>query len=241
MKEAKEKLRAYISVIIEKYFIIHQNKSLLEPAVYNEKIVKRYNSNSAGNGLEALRFALYIGAVSDIKTLLFDKDSRSASINNICEKLKNDQIVRTLRVDYCEPPRIRSIFCDGEPDSALKEKLENRFKQEEIERLEKEFDETLPKTLKMFDDLSKSDLAKRICEARDKAISHYEIKNVNGERKLNRVEDFRLTWGDLSELLDNTKNIIFNLNLVLRASSYDMESRLNFNEDISNSFWNIES
>jgi hypothetical protein len=233
------KIRSYLSIVVEKYFLVDQSRALLEPAVYDENVTKNFISDYAKSGLEALRLALYVGAISDVKALLFDTGDKAASLSTLCDLLKNGHVVKALCKDLCDHnPKIRLY---GEMSDEMKEVAEKSSNELRISNIQNHFDNELPRVLQEYEELKSSDLAERIIKARDKAIAHYEVKTVGNSRLPNKIQDFSLMWGDLADILSQSKQIIVDLCMIINLESYDLDSGININNHISKAFWKTES
>jgi hypothetical protein len=233
-----KKIRSYLKIIIDKYFLIDQNRALLEPAVYDENIINRYQNNDAKSGLEAIRFSLYVGAISDIKALLFDTGKKTASLSTLCKLLSNENIANELCKDICNNlPKDRRLY--GDMDELTQEIAERSLNEHKVNYIREQFNIKLPNVLQQFDELKSSELAKRIIDARDKAIAHYEVKKIGNDRSIHKIQDYSLKWSDLSGILSHSKLLIIELCYLVNLNSYDFESGIRINNRISSGFWNI--
>lgn len=237
MKKQIEKFEFVIKEIINGYFVTDQKLALLSPLLEDKELFGKWDGTPGVGGVEALRLTLYMAVLADMRALLFDGDKRSASLEQVIEALRNEHFVKMIRQRFCKPPGVN--VCGYDDDEEMRKFVEEQVQAGHIEHAEESFDTLLPQTIQLFDDLKASELASRVDEARSKMISHNEIRTVGGERALYNPTDFGLKWGDAADIVIQSRDIIFNCNLLINNGSYDLDGFLGGHTEAANSFWAV--
>jgi hypothetical protein len=237
VKKQVEKFQFVIKEIINGYFVTDQKLALLLPLLDDEELFGKWDGTAGVNGVKALRLTLYMAVLADMRALLFDGDKHSASLEQVIGALRNEHFVKILRQKFCNPPGVN--VCGYDDDEQLRKLVEKQVQADHTSSAEQLFDNLLPETIRLFDELEDSDLACRVDEARSKMISHNELRTVRGERGLYNPTDFGLKWRDAADIVLQSRNIIFNCNLLINNSSYDLDSFLDSHNEAANSFWSV--
>lgn len=237
LKKQIEKYEFVIQTIVNNYFVAHQKVFLLQPLLEDEELFGLWNHTHGVNAVEALRMTLYTAVLSDMRAILFDGDKRTASLEHVIESLRNKQFSMAVRENYIQPPPSKVLGHDD--DLEMQELIERSGREMHLKTASEQFDRLLPETIQAFDELKSSELAERVDTARSKIISHKEFKTIDGERRLYNPEDFGLKWGDAKEIVEMSEVIIFNVNLLINCSSYDLESFFSAHKLSADSFWSI--
>jgi hypothetical protein len=99
------------------------------------------------------------------------------------------------------------------------------------------FDNALKQVRSEWDEVTGSELYKKIKGVRNSLVAHYEMCGEGSERRLKSPEDFDLNWDDAQKYFEKVKPIIENMLLIIhnRTFLYDV-SRDNWDK-IANDFW----
>jgi len=235
IKEQIKKNETVINEIVNSYFVTDQKLAILKPLLEDENLIPTWGNTPGVRALEALRLTIYMAILSDMRAILFDTKDNTASIENVISAFNNKGYVKAAREKYSKPLNTIITGHDDDPEikSWVKQQIEESHTAEAIEH----FDSLLPETITLFDKLKDSDLCNRVNNARNKMISHKDIRSVDGERGLYNPTEFGLKWGDANDIVDKGKEIIFNINLLISNSSYDLDSFLGGHVEAANSFW----
>lgn len=237
IKKQIEKNKFVIKTIINNYFVTHQKITLLVPLLEDKELFGVWNNTIGQNAVEALRMALYMAVLSDMRAILFDLDKRTASLEQVINALHDKRFLMEVQNNFIQPPASKVIGHDD--DMEIQALISNSGKDSYMQSANAQFQKILNETLNAFASLKSSELAERVNKARSKIISHKEIKTVNGERSLYNPEDFGLKWTDAKDIVENAKNIIFNVNLLINCSSYDLDDFLTSHQLSADSFWSV--
>ena len=237
MKKQIDKFEFVIKEIINGYFVTDQKLALLLPLLEDKELFGKWDGSAGVSGVEALRLTLYMAVLADMRALLFDNDKRAASLEQVIEALKNEHFIKMIRQKFCKPPGVR--VCSHDDDEEMRKLIEQQVQSEHIKHAEESFDSLLPETIQLFEKLKASELASRVDGARSKMISHKEIRNADGERALYNPTDFGLKWSDATDIVLQSRDIIFNCNLLINNGSYDLDSFLGGHKEAASSFWGV--
>ena len=168
-----------------------------------------------------MRMTIYMAILSDMRTLLFDEDKRSVSVQQIIHSLENEHVAKALREQIVQTTPVEMI--DGYADEDVKKSMEEQIQKHEIQQLEATFDEKRPLIIEKFNALKSSELGNRLDSARSKMIAHKEINNNQGERALYNPTDFGLRWSDAKNILSESKELIYECNHIVNRTHVDLE------------------
>jgi len=230
-------MRFVIKEIVNNYFVTDQKLALLKPLLDKESIFSSWDGTPGVKAVAAMRLTLYMAILSDMKSILFDTGGKTASMENVISALENKHFLNSIKNEYCKPIGVRVYGHDDDPE--MKKLIEKQIHTQDIAKAEEHFTTLLPETIELFYSLKGSELAERVCDARNKMISHIEITTRDGERALYNPTDFGLKWNDARDIVEESKDIIFNSNLLINNSSYDLEDFLIGHKEAARSFWSV--
>ena len=236
-KKQLEKLEFVVTAIVNNYFIVHQKMALLSPLLEDKDLFERWNHTEGASAAEAMRMTLYMAVLSDMRALLFDADKRTASLGQVIDALKNSNLVNALRKNFVDPPPTTVVGHDSDPE--MRDFIAAEGAKMYMDMTGKRFDELLPETIRMFEKFQASDLAIRVDSARSKIISHKELQSVEGERRLYSPVDCGLRWEDAEDIVTGARDLIFNANMLVNCSSYDLDSFFSAHINSAQTFWSI--
>jgi hypothetical protein len=195
--ERIEKLIFINEGIIGAYFVADQNWQVLSPILQDKEVYSRWDFSEGVDGVKIIRMALYTKIITDMYAILFDKDKKSGSLNNIISGLEDAGVIKELRSRFCLPSGVNIVT----------------------------------------DHTEESELALRIKSARSKIYAHKEIHSILGERKYYDAADLGLRYDDAEKLLSEAQILIFDANLLLKNSSYSLDSFLNHHKVVAKEYW----
>ncbi|MBO6871978.1 MAG: hypothetical protein JJ882_15300 [Balneola sp.] len=230
-----DKLKFIAKKSISNYFEIYQSVALLVPLLEDENLFQSWKGTPGIDAVSSLQWTLYMSIIADMRALLFDTDDRVASLANVIKPLVNTHLIEQLRADFCDPPGIQVGGHDEDP--ALKALVKKQIQEGHIKSKKQEFDELVPRCQKCFKEIKESDLGRRVENARNKLIAHNEMRTDNGERRSYNPKDFGLKWGDAQEVVLAAKKLVFDINLLINNSSYDVDGFRKILDDRAKHFW----
>jgi hypothetical protein len=232
--ERIEKLIFINEGIIGAYFVADQNWQVLSPILQDKEVYSRWDFSEGVDGVKIIRMALYTKIITDMYAILFDKDKKSGSLNNIISGLEDAGVIKELRSRFCLPSGV-NIVTDHTEDEI--DSLTKRLQEEDRSRKEEMFDRVLPSVVSGYKAFVESELALRIKSARSKIYAHKEIHSILGERKYYDAADLGLRYDDAEKLLSEAQILIFDANLLLKNSSYSLDSFLNHHKVVAKEYW----
>ena len=207
----------------------------MEPLVSDESLIKCWDNPLASHGLQALRMSLYMSVLSAMKSLLFDECSKTASLYNLFKMLDDRRLVKHLKESRCKPFEVTHLNDDQNED--IKKMIEDKIYARHEKQSAEDFDQRLSAVRKDYEQLRDSELAGRVRGVRDRMIAHYQVISPKGERRLYNPADFGLKWGDASELMAESKTIVFEVSYIVSGSWYSADDHIAIHKDIAGHFW----
>ncbi len=237
IKKQIEKSDDVINEIINSFFVVDQKLALLKPLLEDKELMPTWDNTPGVRAIEALRLTIYMAILSDMRAILFDTYDTSASIENLLSAFTNDAYVKALKTKFSKPLKV--IVVNHGDDPKKKAWVTKQIQEDHTAREEKRFDELLLKTTSQFKEIKNSNLYERVNNARNKMISHKDIRTLDGERGLYNPIDFGLKWGDANDIVEKGKEVIFNSNLLITNSLFDLDSFLGGHKEAAESFWSV--
>jgi len=235
MKERVEKVKAYATVMADKYLFARQKLAILEPLT-SEEITKLFDRSYGAHAHNALALTLILDIVRDICAFTLDKDERSASLVNIW-RLLGDAHLRTALKDVATSHRgSHSVWSKGltpEERAAWKAEIEA----EDAHGKSIAFDEAYARVERCVPDIAESEMAAIFKIARDKALAHYEMRAGRGGYELFDLGSIGLKWGSPREFLDRLDRVVWDVVLVATWGSYDEEGFEKSHRLFAADFW----
>jgi hypothetical protein len=239
MKKKVKKMEFVIEEIINGYFVTYQKLALLSPLLGDKELVGKWDGTPGVDGFETLRLTLYMAVLSDMRALLFDGQEQSASLKNVIDALRNEHFVKMIRDRFCKPPGVWANVCGHDDGEEKRKSVEKQVQTDHVKHRKERFDTLRSQTIELFDHLTNSELSKRVMDARDKMISHNDIRSVGRKRARYNPTDFGLKWKDAAEIVSLSQDIIFKCNLLINDSSYLVDDFLCSYKESANSFWAV--
>jgi hypothetical protein len=202
--------------------------------LYDREITEHYGKGARGPGFNAIRYALYRHIVQECWKLACDTDKRTPSIVGIMCGLQQPGVKETLRIRYS---RLR-IPIVGDVDAATKAMLERMEKADDDKRAA-EFDAKWTLVEEQWAAFKAQPFRDGIATLRDKVTAHTELRLVDGRYERADLAGV-VKFGDERLFLEGLKDIVINLNLLVRQAGFDWTE---FDEQVTRSagaFWSIE-
>jgi hypothetical protein len=234
IEDRVEKCRFMIKGIVNSYFVSDQNLKLLQPLLTDENLYSTWDFGEGVDGVAAMRMALYSHVLSDMRAIMFDPGKNVTSMKKIIAALECNVASKIIKESFCTPTGVN--VC-GDYSSEDEQSIIESIQKEEVEQKESLFDKTKEPVLPQFYELENSDLGRRIDAARSKIISHKQVTTIEGKRKLFDASDFGLKFSDAKDIVEESKAIIFDTNLLLLNGSYDLKEFLGHHDLVATKFW----
>lgn len=233
--ERMSKIRAYSRTVVAAYFTANRKLALLRPILHDQGLIQHYDNSVAAHGLNLLQTTLFLDLVKDAAVFTLDQGKRVASLRNVLRLLSQDDLRKELCREYCTPRP--SHWVGGNIDEETKRFLEERrredFRKAQAVDFARRYRELQEKASIVF----AGDLATRLQTARDKLIAHYEMTAAGSEPRPVRPEDVGLRWGDVDDYFGEIEPLIFDAELLISDSSYDLAQFKGNSERIAREFW----
>ena len=95
-----DKVEALASHLLDGFLLLRNKYSILEPMLFDPKVVGARGSGKAAHGFSQLKHALFLSCAQDIANLSSDRDRRAPSIFNIVSGLDDSPIRNELREKF---------------------------------------------------------------------------------------------------------------------------------------------
>lgn len=220
--------------MIGRLIVADQKIAILKPLLYDKKLIKKWDGSNGAHGLNLLNMTLYFDLIRELAAISLDKNNRSPSIKNVLQLLDSCNLLNYLKEEYCEPHPIKWIN-DVDEDSKIFWEVKHRKR--ELAENEDRFNNTYQEIRAEYKTLKDSELYKKIRDARNKLIAHYEMRHDGEAPRMLTPSDFGLKWGDVEEYFELIKPIITNLVLIISNEGYARDMYRSHHNKIANDFW----
>lgn len=229
-----DKNKMMISSIVNTYFLADQNQKLLGYLLDNPNFIARWDGSYAVNGVNSIRFSLYMYVLSEMRAILFDTHSKVASIHNVLRSLEDEDFLNQLRTWFCDTSQKQIISIDG----SLSEETKTYIRTEDSKLKASWFDQLLEQATTNYRVLLTSETGSRINNARNKMISHKEFQSADGAgRRVFEANDFGLVYSDAKDIIEMSHDIIFPLYSMFTKSHFDSKHSMNHHKIVAQEFW----
>lgn len=231
-----EKVRFKLETIINRYFYVDRQLQLLLPILFDKGLYRTWDETPGVEALETLRLSLYQSVLSNIHAIMFDNSKNAASMVNVIKVLEDQAVVKQLKVEFTKYPGL-NVINSHELDEETIARLERDSELRHIAEKTEVFDRVLKELFEQYHGLLDSKLYQTVKKSRDKTISHIEVRTVGGKKELYSPGELGLVWGAAKEIVEASRDVIFDSHLLLNNGSYHLESFLNGHVEASQSFW----
>ena len=228
-------------LMVDEFIGCHLKWEMLKPLLKDEMLIKRVEKRKAGVGLSVLRLTFYLDYIHTLANTLCDKDKRTASLANIFKILETKEMRIGLRNEYTTPAKYFIANRNRNLSQEDYEKTIAKHQRWDKARLEREFDEIIPRILKKGRRLLESELLTKAYNIRLKVISHYEMKVKDDEPQLVDIKDFDLTWDDGQNIFEESESMVLDVTLLVTGTRYPIETYNAYHKEYSNTFWGLQN
>jgi len=232
-KEGIKKLESQVDSLLTLFMRAYSQYLFQRPMMVNTDIISRMGKEGKRRGFEHLRNQLYWNLVQEIVKICDDSDERTPCIKKITMKLKDKNTLKILEDGYSNQgyPRV-----EGE-DYATWEKLQKEYQDD----WRKKFKKTYDRMIKNAEELLSSDILSGYKTVRDKVLAHNELRLVDSNYELFDISVLNLKFGQERIILDRAKEIIDDLNSLVRGASFSWDSFIDPETRAVCTFWSIKS
>jgi hypothetical protein len=190
------------------------------------------NQSYAAHVFNEIQNAFLVDSLREIGALILDQGEKSASLHHAFRLIKSKQVLAHISADYDVVIPVRHLNNDLDP--AVQAEVEAMLKARELERQRKEFDELYAAVVKIEPETFDSDVAKKIKRIRNKAVAHYDFRNIAGDWRNVTIGDAGLKFGDMDAYIAKcTEAVRLTTLLVLRKSMNFDDSREIFEKRVA--------
>lgn len=237
MQERVEKIVAYAKAMADLYLSANQKLAILDPLL-GKGFSEPLDSTHGAHAYNALTLSLLLDVVRDSHAFVLDRDSRAPSLENIWLIMNEAALKRALREVWSRPPAPGTFHDGGQVLSGeRKRKAEDEYYVRERREREARFDGLWTEVEADLPKVLGSPLARRIRDARNKSVAHYEMRSAGGALKVFQPADAGLTWGDPSAFMDQVEPVLFNVVLLATNGSYDLTRFKAVHAEYARDFW----
>ena len=223
-----------LSSIVNTYFLADQNQKLFGQLLDNPDLLVRWDGSYALNGVNNIRFSLYMYVLSEMRAILFDTHKKVASIHNIFNSLEDENFLNQLRKCFCDTSQKEILSFDRN----LSEETKDYFRAEDNKLKATWFDKLLEQATTNYKVLLTSEIGSRVNNARNKMISHKEFQSADDiGRRVFEANDFGLVYSDARDIIDMSHDIIFPLYSLFTKSHFDSKNSMNHHKIVAKEFW----
>jgi hypothetical protein len=203
------------------------------PMMVNNQLNERISTEERGAGFSQLRNWLYWDFIQELVKLCNDPDNRTPSIRQLNKALVEPIILASLKEQYSQ----RTWPVMREEDLQIAQ----HFQKKEEEELRLEFDETYRRFQDNSTKLLSSDALNGYVTIRNKLIAHNELQKTADGYDFFDVRVLKLKYGQERRTLEMARDVVDDLDLLVRNSSFAWDSFLEQETTDVCKFWNIEA
>ena len=232
-KEGIEKLEAEAESLMTLLIHAYAQFLFLRPMLVHNELIARIGNEGKMAGFEQLRNLLYWNFIQELVKLCKDDDKRVTSVSKLMEKI-NDRAVKEILEDKFSCHGLPQI--EGEDEETWK-RHQKEYEEEWREKFRKDFDRLQKNTEKLLS----SEALSKFKEIRDSRIAHNELRKTANGYEFFDISTLELKIGQERELLELLKEVVNDLNSVVRNAGFSWESFLEPETRDVCKFWDIES
>lgn len=232
-KEGIKKLESHVVSLLTLLMRAYSQFFFQQPMMVNTDLIIRMEMEGRRQGFEHLRNHLYWNLIQEIVKICDDSDERTPCINKITKKLEDKNTLKLLEDKYSNHafPRV-----EGE-DSSTWEKHQEEYENE----WRVKFKKTYERMKKNTSELLSSDILSGYKTIRDKLLAHNELRFVDGTYEFFDITVLNLKFGQERIILEKAKEIIDDLNSLVRGASFLWDSFIDSETRTVCNYWGIKS
>ena len=227
------KLEGHVDHLFTGYLNAVAEYRLVAPMLYDKATTEHFGRGDRAPGYLAIRYALYRHVVQECWKLACDTDKRSPSIVNIIASLRQPGVREILRDRYSHR---RIPIADG-VDADTRQILE-RMEEANDGKRAAEFDALWRHVEDLWAIFLAAPFRKGIATLRDKVTAHTELRLIDGKYERVDLTD-TVKFGDERLFLEGIKDIVTNLILLVRQSSFDWAQFDEYASRSAKAYWKI--
>jgi len=232
-----EKLEAHASHMLDIFIGLREKFALLEPMLFDERLVSTKGSGKSHRGFRILRHSLFLACSQDIAKLCFDKDDRTPSIQKIVAALEDASLTAALAdrfASYVSPS------VEAETDPEILEALKAFEHRESIE-LRAQFSALHQELVEAWTILSTAVSTRGFHTIRDKVSAHTEVLYAVDKYQLVDISTLGILWRDVGLTIRSMQRLIEIIGLLVRGASFAWHSLDHSLESAAVNFWELEA
>lgn len=221
------------SHLLDGYLLLREKQALLEPMLFDRKVVASRGSGRSKREFNTLKHTLFLGCIQDVANLCADKDQRAPSIANIAKTLLDTKIRNELRDKFSSwviP------FAGGEADAFTAEQLRKIESREQMDRRIR-FDQLYTEFLQCSGNLGTSPLLHAFRDVRDKVSAHTEIRPLGDRYAPLDISTLGIHWGDIGRIISEMQRPVALSGLLVRNASFAWDALDTLLRISSTDFW----
>jgi hypothetical protein len=223
-------------IVLDEYLTARMQYTFLCRTIDDQNVTGRFDNSRAAHIFNLLLSTILKDIIKSLYNLVFDKDSRSASINNLLEKLKEHKLLFESDKMTCRP-----VHLLNEKDLPIP--LANEFKKNISEKQAAEMHRKFLTLCENFNGeykqiMNHSSLL-TVKKIRDKVVSHPDVRRVSNTIERTSIAHFDFQWEQLDTFIDDVEKLV-GLSLACCAStSHFFQHSKDQYLNISKEFWDI--
>ena len=236
-----EKIKSFSTAQVSIYSQLAYTYQLYVTPTQHSEIAKRYDDSYGAHGFNAIVYSLITNVIHSCSESLFSRDSRSPSSFNILGLLKDENVSEHLLGEYSSPLKHNWITSSVDISSDMKREIEEQEDRKRRRERSTDFMHRKETFEILLGELSKSDLFEKVRKARNKVISHFEIKADEKGLVLTTIQDYNITWDEVDHLVRQVEKIIFDAYLLVHNASYSLDILWENAQRVANEFWGVKA
>lgn len=230
-KERLDKLTGHTDQIVGLYLLLNEKYSLIDPTIFNKRVLKKYGGGDRARGFDLIRKSVYFGCLQDLANICFDKQGKTPSIRKIVKDLELPDVKKQLRERYAHYPL---EINDNNPSIRV---AIYKLKMKREKELAKEFDRKLKELFDKWNKFQAHPRYNQFESVRDRITAHFEIEKVGTNYGYVPIKRFGLRWSDLKDSIAVLRSIVEALSLLIRNAGMDMKPVLSKHNKYGKQFW----
>jgi len=226
-----DKLEGHVKALLTLLIQAYSQFLFLRPMLGNLSLITRIGIEGKAAGFERLREILYWSFIQELIKVCDDADDRTPSIRRILEELSDPQTLGAVENKYVQMlPRIRLV--NGV--------VHDTYGPHEEEQGKKHFASLYSRVTKNTEELLGSLAFKSFRDVRHKLIAHNELRKTEDGYDFFDITPLKITYGQERILLEKAREVIDDLNSIVRNASFDWDSLLTSEHKDACDYWGIE-
>jgi len=202
------------------------------PMMVNDPLNERISNEGRHTGFSQLRNWLYWDFIQELVKLCDDSDDRTPSIRQLKKALAEPAILASLKEQFSHRT--------WPPVKGNDLRIAQYFQEREEEELRLSFDETYRRFQRSSAELLSSSALTGYVTIRNKLIAHNELQKSDAGYTFFDIKVLKLKYGQERKTLEMARDVVDDLDLLVRNSSFVWDSFLKQETEDVCKFWSIE-